>query len=251
MQLFVDCDQVLADFDTVARSIFGDNPREVKKLIGREAFYARIKEYGTFFHDLPVLPEGKKLMDAIWRTDPIILTGCPEGGWAEPQKRAWARIHFPGIRMITCRSEDKCLHMHQPGDVLIDDYPKRNNHPPFTIKVWERTNIESMTRGKRDLLQMHGVLKSYVRPESEIGKAGQEFFDRVWYYRKLVMFDNIRAGTETIHPEVLTRCKAAMKEMRKKYGSSIGKHMTDWEWGYLNGKFAAVRSEERRVGKEC
>jgi hypothetical protein len=32
-----------------------------------------------------------------------------------------------------------------------------------------------------------------------------------------------------------------MKEMRKKYGSSIGKQMTDWDWGYLNGKFAAVR----------
>jgi hypothetical protein len=51
-----------------------------------------------------------------------------------------------------------------------------------------------MTRGKRDFLQMHGILKSYVRAESEIGKAKQEFFDRVWYYRKIVMFENIKVG---------------------------------------------------------
>lgn len=45
-----------------------------------------------------------------------------------------------------------------------------------------------MTQGKRDLLQMHGVLKSYARAESEIGDAEQELFGRVWYHRKLVMF---------------------------------------------------------------
>ena len=32
-----------------------------------------------------------------------------------------------------------------------------------------------------------------------------------------------------------------MKEMREKYGRSIGHYMTDWEWGYVNGKFAALR----------
>jgi hypothetical protein len=54
--------------------------------------------------------------------DIVILTGCPEGGWSEPQKIAWGRIIFPGVKMITCLSKEKCLHMMNPGDVLVDDY---------------------------------------------------------------------------------------------------------------------------------
>jgi hypothetical protein len=63
----------------------------------------------------------------------------------------------------------------------------------------------------------------------------------MWYYRKLVMFENIKAGKETITPEILKQCKASMKKMRGKYGRDIGKLMNDWEWGYVNGKFAALR----------
>lgn len=101
---------------------------------------------------------------------------------------AWAQAERPDVALFVVSN-----FLSNPAKDYLEAY-KRNNRPPFTIKVWERTNIESMTRGKRDLLQMHGVLKSYVRPESEIGEAEQEFFDRVWYYRKLVMFENIKAG---------------------------------------------------------
>jgi len=54
---------------------------------------------------------------------PIILTGCPIGGWAEPQKVEWAAEHFPGAEIITCMSREKYLHVDQ-GDVLVDDYRK-------------------------------------------------------------------------------------------------------------------------------
>src|ERR1039457_3304460 len=148
---------------------------------------------------------------------------------------AWAEAERPDVALFVVSN-----FLSNPAKDYLEVY-RRNNRPPFTIKVWERTHLESMARGKRDLLQMHGVLKSYVRAESEIGKAEQEFFDRVWYYRKIVMFENIKAGTETITPEILKSCRAHMKEMREKYGRNIGHHMTDWEWGYVNGKFAALR----------
>jgi hypothetical protein len=147
----------------------------------------------------------------------------------------WAQAERPDVALFVVSN-----FLSNPAKDYLEAY-KRNNNPPFTIKVWERTDIESMTRGKRDLLQMHGVMKTYLRSESELEEAGKEFFYRVWYYRKLVMLENIKAGTESIHPEVLKRCRASMKEMRKKYGSNIGIYLTDWEWGYLNGKFAAVR----------
>jgi hypothetical protein len=148
---------------------------------------------------------------------------------------AWAQAERPDVALFIVSN-----FLSNPAKTYLETY-KRNNNPPFEIEVWERTQLESMTRGKRDFLQMHGVLKSYVRAESEIGKAEQEFFDRVWYYRKIVMFENIKAGKETITPEILKSCRAHMKEMREKYGRSIGHYMTDWEWGYVNGKFAALR----------
>ena len=148
---------------------------------------------------------------------------------------AWAEAERPDVALIVASN-----FLSNPAKDYLEAY-KRNNRPPFAIKVWERTNLESMTRGKRDFLQMHGILKTYVRPESEIGDAASEFFDRVWYYRKIVMFENIKAGKETITPEILKGCKAAMKRVREKYGRNVGHYMTDWEWGYVNGKFAALR----------
>jgi hypothetical protein len=62
------------------------------------------------------------LYQAVAHLNPIILTGCPEGGWSEPQKLSWAARHFPGVKMITCLSKEKFLHMMSPGDVLVDDY---------------------------------------------------------------------------------------------------------------------------------
>jgi hypothetical protein len=48
---------------------------------------------------------------------------------------------------------------------------KRNNRPRFKIKYWERPTLESLTRGKRDLLRMFGILKSHLRSETEISEA--------------------------------------------------------------------------------
>jgi hypothetical protein len=122
-QLFLDCDGVLADFDTAAIRIFGQHPQKAEDELGTETFWRQLRESGRFFHDLPLLEDGLKLYEAVAHLHPIILTGCPAGGWAEPDKRTWAARHFPSVTMITCRSRDKRLHM-KPGDILVDDFLK-------------------------------------------------------------------------------------------------------------------------------
>lgn len=69
------------------------------------------------------MPDAQRLFDAVKHLEPVILTGCPHGGWAESQKQEWAAEHFPGTRVTTCLSIDKRLYM-RPGDVLVDDYLK-------------------------------------------------------------------------------------------------------------------------------
>jgi hypothetical protein len=120
IQVFLDCDGVLADFDTAAIHLLGQHPRKVEEVIGTHAFWRRLEEV-AFFFDLPLMNDARKLYEDVAHLKPIILTGCPPGGWAEPQKRAWVARHFPSVDVITCMSKDKSRHLN-PGDVLIDDY---------------------------------------------------------------------------------------------------------------------------------
>ena len=123
MQLFLDCDGVLADFDTYAEKIFGLPPRKAEAELGQERFWAPLQSHEGFYEKLPLMPDARELFEAVEHLNPIILTGLPVGEWAEPQKRAWGRKYFPHTTMICCMSKDKRNHM-KPGDVLVDDWPK-------------------------------------------------------------------------------------------------------------------------------
>ena len=122
-QLFLDCDGVLADFDTAATKIFGRPPREAEDQIGTPRFWQTIHHQRNFYRHLPLMADAREFFDAVAHLNPVILTGCPVGGWAEAQKVAWAAEHFPGTEIVTCLSRNKCDHMHA-GDILVDDYLK-------------------------------------------------------------------------------------------------------------------------------
>ena len=119
-QIYLDCDGVLADFDKGAAAIFGMSPAAFQKRHGAREFWRRLAQANGFFEHLDLLPDAGQLYDAGKAKAPIILTGMPHGKWAEPQKRRWARRHFPGVPVITTMAALKREHCH-PGDVLVDD----------------------------------------------------------------------------------------------------------------------------------
>lgn len=129
--VYVDCDGVLADFDSHFEDKFGLTSQHYEDAHGTKKFWGDIQYLGTFFLDLPLMPDAKALMNYLdyWNIRPIILTGCPMGTWSQPQKLAWAKKHFPGTPMITCRSREKALYCRE-GDVLIDDITKYKH-------IWE------------------------------------------------------------------------------------------------------------------
>jgi hypothetical protein len=122
--IFLDCDGVLADFDSVAVQVFGHDPRTAENILGTEEFWKQLKSHDNFYRDLPLIQDAMHLYQAIAHLNPILLTGCPAGGWAEAQKVAWAAHHFPNAEIITCRSKNKCRFIKRPGDILVDDYLK-------------------------------------------------------------------------------------------------------------------------------
>ena len=119
-QLFLDCDGVLADFDRGAEEVLGMHPRRFEQRFGLAAFWSKLARHPDFYATLPLLPDAHQLFDAVRCLDPIILTGCPRGKWAEAQKVVWAARHLPGTKIITCMARDKRNHA-EPGDVLVDD----------------------------------------------------------------------------------------------------------------------------------
>lgn len=123
-RLFLDCDGVLADFDTYAAEILGQPPRVFEDRHGRKEFWRRIASHQDFFYKLPLMQDAQELWDAVAHLDPVILTGLPQGDWAAPQKMRWAAKHFPEARMITTMARAKRDHMESPGDVLVDDLLK-------------------------------------------------------------------------------------------------------------------------------
>jgi hypothetical protein len=129
-QIYLDCDGVLADFDRGAEAVLGLPPEAFQKRHGPGQFWKRLAAADGFFANLDPLPDAFELYEAVRHRNPIILTGLPRGNWAEPQKRAWAERHFPGVEVITTLAALKREHCH-PGDVLVDDRDKHRG-------LWEQ-----------------------------------------------------------------------------------------------------------------
>lgn len=123
MKLFLDCDGVLADFDSHALEYFGMPARQYEKEKGSKQFWRELEERGDFYRSMPVMSDAAVLYEAVAHFCPTILTGCPRGNWAQQQKVDWAEEHFPGVPIITCRSADKRDYA-MSGDIIIDDWPQ-------------------------------------------------------------------------------------------------------------------------------
>jgi hypothetical protein len=76
----------------------------------------------------------------------------------------------------------------------------------------------------------------------EILEAEQEFFDKIWYVRKLILEEKIEAGEhEPLPPEIAERARASMRAIEERYGAENVGPWDDWGWGFVNGKLSALR----------
>ena len=120
MHLFLDCDGVLADFDTGATALLGMPAKDFQDAQGKSEFWRRLARAPDFYGSLPLMPDARLLVEAVAHLNPTILTGLPIGNWAAPQKVRWTAEHFPGVPIITTMARDKFRHM-TGADILVDD----------------------------------------------------------------------------------------------------------------------------------
>lgn len=151
MQVFVDLDGVLADFDTAHAKYFDYRPLKQQEHVD----WALVKAIPDYFRNLPPMVDKDILCKYLSNItpEPIILTGIPVSiPEAEQQKREWVKEHVGPVKVICCLSKEKSLHA-KPGDLLIDD--------------WERYKDLWIAKGGRWIT--HTSAENTIRQLKEIG----------------------------------------------------------------------------------
>ncbi len=80
-----------------------------------------------------------------------------------------------------------------------------------------------------------------MRRETTVLAAEEEFFEKIWYERHLVLKYKIETGQTTCDPEIWKRAEANAARIREKYGEEELSPKSDFEWGMMNGKLSALR----------
>lgn len=121
MQLFVDMDGVLADFDRHHETVFGFRPCKKADNVDWKA----VRATQDFYLNIPPMEDLEFLWARIERYNPIVLTGVPLSIEEAPgNKIAWVRKNLGHhVEVRCCLSKEKCHHA-APGDILIDDWEK-------------------------------------------------------------------------------------------------------------------------------
>jgi len=118
MQMFVDMDGVLTDFNTHYEAVFGIRPDKLTDGVN----WSAVRKEPDFYLNIPPMQDFIELWRYIAPHNPIILTGIPSlVPEAENNKRSWVERNINDtVMVICCRSRDKS-HYCTPGDILIDD----------------------------------------------------------------------------------------------------------------------------------
>jgi tellurite resistance-related uncharacterized protein len=165
VQIYMDLDGVMADFDGGFKKLSGKMPREFEsspefpdKKTASRAFWKLINTEKTFWEDLTVLPGALTLWEYVKDTyknpEPIVLTAGPDG--ARRGKEIWVKKHLgANVKMILAQkgsikheyalsTQEKTLH------VLVDDLKINidnwNNAGEDFIGILHKSPAESITK---------------------------------------------------------------------------------------------------------
>jgi 5'(3')-deoxyribonucleotidase len=131
INIYLDLDGVMVDFERHYLDLFG----HAHDSVSDNLMWDHIKSDDGFFRNSPPMAGAISFFGYLIEEykNVTILTACPKSDYSRSakHKREWVREHLsiyvPVIPML--HGVNKCLFMHQPGDVLIDDFEKN-------IKPW-------------------------------------------------------------------------------------------------------------------
>lgn len=146
---------------------------------------------------------------------------------------AWAEADRPEVAVFAVSN-----FLSNPAKEYLESY-KRNNHPPFKIRIWEKPQLVRMMSRKIALQRKYDLTDMPIRSTKQILAAAEELGDRLWYGRS----DPERYRADGTPEYIIKGAIKAQRAAEKKYGkkSLIGDVKDDWHWGFLSGKVSAIR----------
>jgi hypothetical protein len=148
----------------------------------------------------------------------------------------WAEAERPAAVLVIASG-----YLSNPAKDWLEAY-ERNRHPPFRIRHWEKPTLQRLLAKHPDLMVRHGIIGGEMRTTAEIIAAETEFFDKIWYGRKLMLDETIKAGIrEPMTAEIADQVHAAMRAVEERYGAENVGPGDDWDWGFVHGKLSALR----------
>jgi hypothetical protein len=149
---------------------------------------------------------------------------------------AWSESERPDVALVVASG-----FLSNAAKDWLEDYG-RNRRPPFRIRHWEKPTLARLLRNHPGLLQQHGIFVESMRTTAEILKAEQEFFDKIWYVRKIILQEKIEDGHhDPLPPGLEAQMQAAMRKVEERYGAENVGPWDDWGWGFIHGKLSALR----------
>lgn len=129
INLFVDMDGVLADFDRGFMQLCGKYPHHFTKKEVWAIIHKRYDDGYLFFRNLPLMVDAEELWANIDIYHPTILTATGHSiRSAEKEKIKWKHIHFPNtpIHFVKDGADKRAFVTNDPEhtDILIDDRAK-------------------------------------------------------------------------------------------------------------------------------
>lgn len=79
------------------------------------------------------------------------------------------------------------------------------------------------------------------RSIDEIAETANDFCEKIWFDRHLVLREKVEKGIETVNPEIWEGALASAERVIAKYGEENLSPYSKFDWGMLNGKLSALR----------
>lgn len=148
-----------------------------------------------------------------------------------------------------------CFATSNHQDFSLPNGDRRKPHPDFNDifddgRVRYLLGLEGLAAGLtehfgdefEELVEEVELVQEEPRTLVEILEAEREFFDKIWYVRKLIRQEKEERGEADPTPETLaSQMEAAMRQIEDRYGADNVGPWDDWGWGFVHGKLSALR----------
>ncbi|WP_297537901.1 PIN domain-containing protein [Amycolatopsis sp.] len=130
----------------------------------------------------------------------------------------------------------------QPHSDLTPLFDEERSHYLFDPDSLFAFLVDLFGEEFTEIAEETAAVQQEPRTLPEILEAEQEFFDKIWYVRKLIHEEKVEEGErESLSPEGADRVRVSMRAIEERYGAENVGPWDDWGWGFVHGKLSALR----------